>query len=133
MNDEQRQQRLIELQIFNQQGEQLRQHLIYLEEQMDNLKKLKENLDAISKENNGKEMYMPLSSGVFVKTELKDNDEVLVGIGAGVVVKKKIKDAQEMLVDQENKMRLVIMQLRNEFEKFVNSAVDIEKELSAEQ
>ena len=133
MNEEQKQQKLIELQIFNQQGEQLRQHLIYLEEQMENLKKLKENLDAIEKEKNGKEMYMPLSSGVFVKTELKDNDEILVGVGAGVIVKKRIKDAKEMLIDQENKMGLVITQLRNEFEKFVNSAIDIEKDLSAAQ
>lgn len=133
MNEEEKQQKLIELQILNQQGEQLRQHLIYLEEQMDNLKKLKGNLDSIEKEKNGKEMYMPLSSGVFIKTELKDNDEVLVGVGAGVIVKKKIKDAKEMLIDQENKMGLVIAQLRNEFEKFVNSAVNIEKELSAAQ
>lgn len=133
MKDEEKQQKMIELQILNQHGEQLRQHLAHLEEQMSNLNKLKENLDAVENEKIGREMYSPLSSGVFVKTGLRDNKEVLVGVGAGVVVRKSIKDTKEMLRDQEVKMGLIINQIKREFERFINSAVEIEKGLSAAQ
>jgi len=133
MKDDEKQQKMIELHILNQQGEQLKQHLEHLTEQMANLRQLGENLEAIENEKEGKKMYSPLSSGVFVQTELKDNKEVLVGIGAGVVVKKSIKDTKDMLKEQEKKMELIIMQIQNEFEKFISSAANLEKELSEAQ
>lgn len=132
MNEEEKQQKFMELQILNQRGEQLRQYLAHLLEQIENLKRLKENLEAIEKEKNGAKMFSPLSSGVFVKTELKDNKEVLIGVGAGVVVRKDIKDAKEMLIEQESKMELVINQVKEELQKFLISASRIEEELSVE-
>ena len=38
-----------------------------------------------------------------------------------------------MLKEQEKKMELIIMQIQNEFEKFISSAANLEKELSAAQ
>ncbi len=133
MKDNEKQQKMMELHILNQQGEQLRQHLEHLTEQISNLRQLEENLEAIENEKKGRKMFSPLSSGVFVETELKDNKEVLIAVGAGVVVKKNIKEARDMLKEQEKKMELIIMQIQNEFEKFASSAVNIEEELSAAQ
>ena len=133
MDDQAKQQKMMELQILNQQSEQLRQQLANLEEQMSNLKNLEESLGALGKEEVGKEMFSPLSSGIFMKTNLRDNKEVLVAVGAGVVVQKSVKEAGDMLKDQEKKMELVLIQVRDEFEKFANSAATIEKELSEGQ
>jgi len=132
MNENQ-QQKMIELQILNQQAEQLRQYLTQLEEQLENVKNLQESLDAIENEKIGKEMYSPLSSGIFVKTELKENKEVLVAVGAGVIVKKNVKDAKKLLKEQENKMELIFNNYKEQFERFAVSAANIEKELSEEQ
>ena len=118
MKDEEKQQKMMELQILNQQSEQLRQQLVNLEEQMENLKNLERSLEVLEKEEIGREIYSPLSSGVFMKTSLKDNKEVLNAVGAGVIVKKSVKDARDMLKDQEKKMELVLMQVKDEFEKF---------------
>ncbi|MAF51125.1 MAG: prefoldin subunit alpha [Nanoarchaeota archaeon] len=133
MNDEEKQQKMMELQIMNQQSEQLRQQLAGLEEQMANLRNLEESLSNLEKEKVGKNMYTPLSSGVFVKARLEDNKEVLVAVGAGVVVKKNVKEARSMLKDQEKKMELVLMQVKGEFEKYATSAANIEHELSQSQ
>ena len=133
MDENTKQQKMMELQIMNQQGEQLRQHLEQLMEQISSLKQLSENLEAIENEEEGKKMFSPLSSGVFVQTELKNNKEVLIGVGANVIVKKNIKDAKDMLKEQEGKMELVIKQMQDEFEKFTTSAANIEQELSVAQ
>ena len=133
MKDNEKQQKMVELHILNQQGEQLRQHLEHLTEQISNLRQLEENLEAIENEKEGRKMFSPLSSGVFVQTELKNNKEVLIAVGAGVVVKKNIKEARDMLKEQERKMELIIIQIQNEFEKFASAAANIEKELSTSQ
>jgi prefoldin alpha subunit len=133
MNDQEKQQKMMQLQIMNQQGEQLKQQLMQFEEQMANLNMLQESLKVLEKTEVGNEMYTPLSSGVFVNAELKENKHVLISVGAGIVIKKKIEDAQRMLEDQGKKMELVVKQVRDEFEKFVNSARTIETELSESQ
>lgn len=133
MNDQEKQQKMMQLQIMNQQGEQLKQQLMQFEEQMANLNMLQESLKVLEKTEVGNEMYTPLSSGVFVNAELKENKHVLISVGAGIIIKKKIEDAQRMLEDQEKKMELVVKQVRDEFEKFVNSAKTIETELSEGQ
>jgi prefoldin alpha subunit len=132
MKDQEKQQKMMELQILNQQSEQLKRQLTEMEEQMLNLRTLGDSLNNLNKEKIGNKMFTPLSSGVYVKTSLEDNREVLVAVGAGVVVKKKIEDATEMLKEQEKKMELILIQIREESEKFTTSAANIERELSEE-
>ena len=132
MKEEEKQQKMMELQILNQQAEQIRMQLANMEEQMENLVRLKESLDQIKNEKVGGKMFTPLSSGVYVKSSLNDNKEVLVAVGAGVFVRKQVKETKEMLKEQEKKMELLLSQTKKEFEQFAISAMNIEKELSSE-
>tara|TARA_Y100000034_G_scaffold135343_1_gene206891 strand:+ start:439 stop:840 length:402 start_codon:yes stop_codon:yes gene_type:complete len=133
MKQEEKQQKMVELQIMNQQADQIRQQLMGLEEQMESLSKLDASLEAVDNEEVGKKMFSPLSSGVYIKTSLRDNKEVLVAVGAGVVVKKSVKDARDMIQEQGKKMELIISQMKGDFEKFTTNAMNIEKELSLAQ
>tara|TARA_Y100000034_G_C6867275_1_gene395426 strand:+ start:1206 stop:1607 length:402 start_codon:yes stop_codon:yes gene_type:complete len=133
MKEEDKQQKMMELQILNQQSEQIRMQLANMEEQMENLARLRESLDQIKDTKTDNKMFTPLSSGVYVKTSLNDNKEVLVAVGAGVFVRKQVKDAKDMLKEQEKKMELLLSQTKKEFESFATSAMNIEKELSAGQ
>ncbi len=133
MNEEEKQQKLIELQILNQQAEYIRNQIINMCEQVENLQRLREGLKHIGQEKLNNDMFAPLSSGVFIKASLKDTEEVLVAVGAGVFVKKEINEVIEMLQEQEERMGLLLNQTKLEFENFAKSASEIEKELSVEQ
>jgi prefoldin alpha subunit len=133
MKPEEKQQKMMELQIMNQQGEQLKGQLDQMEEQMNNLQRLEESLSSLEKEKIGNSMFTPISSGVFMRTSLEDNKKVLISVGAGVVVEKSLVDAKEMMKEQEKKMELVLLQIRNEMNRFIESAANIEKELSETQ
>ena len=133
MNEEERQQKLVELQILNQQAEYIRNQIINMCEQVENLQRLREGLKHIGQEKLNNDMFAPLSSGVFIKASLKDTEEVLVAVGAGVFVKKEINEVIEMLQEQEERIGLLLNQTKLEFENFAKSASEIEKELSVEQ
>ncbi|MBU2639568.1 MAG: prefoldin subunit alpha [Nanoarchaeota archaeon] len=133
MKEEEKQQKMIQLQILAQQAEQIRMQLGNMEEQMDNLRRLSESLEHVEKEKLDNEMFSPLSSGVYIKTNLKDNKEVLVAVGANVFVKKSISETKDLLKEQEKKMELLLNQTKKEFENFANSAMQLEKELSQSQ
>jgi len=133
MKEEEKQQKMIQLQILAQQAEQIRMQLGNMEEQMDSLRRLSESLEHVEKEKLDNEMFSPLSSGVYVKTILKDTNEVLVAVGANVFVKKSIKETKDLLKEQEKKMELLLDHTKREFENFANSAMGIEKELNQSQ
>src|SRR3989344_2299124 len=103
MNEDEQQhiqQKYLELQIANQQIKQLRQHIQQFEEQLSELLLLDQGIDSLSETKIGTEMLVPLSSGIFVKVELKDNKILAVNVGSGTVVKKSISDTKGLIKKQ---------------------------------
>ena len=86
-------------------------------------------LKEISTLKSGSEFLSPLSSGVLVKTELKDADSVFMAVGANVIVKKKIKDAQESMEKQEKQITLMVSQLESQVSGLGNMINQLQSEL----
>lgn len=121
--------KLLEFQILHSQLEQYQEQLNHLQQQRQNLGNLSLSLEEIKKLKIGDEFLSPLSSGVLVKTELKDPGKILMAVGANVIVKKKIDDAELSIKDQEKQIVLLISQLKSEAEKLAEAVYSIQQEL----
>lgn len=77
----------------------------------------------------GEEVWSPLGSGIFIRSDIKDAENVLVGIGAGVVVKRPARDAAEILRSRLEELVKIHVQMAEETEKFRQQIEGIEKQL----
>ena len=57
------------------------------------------------------ELLVPLSSGIFVKAALKQNDKIILNVGAGTAVEKSIDETKELVDKQKMELATVRDQL----------------------
>ena len=121
---EQLQQKYAELQLLEKHISEVQNHLELLHNQSQELAKLKENLDDLKKTRKGKQVYSQIGSGIFIKTELKDNEKILMNVGANSVVQKTIPEAQELIENQKKEVNNSIKEIES---KLGEAAVQIQK------
>ena len=130
MNKEDQQKKQIEFQILNQQFESLKQQLAKLQQQSVNLDELFESLEALEKTKENTDLFTPISSGVFVKSSLKDNSEVIMSVGASTAVKKTMPQAKDLISNQKKEITTVIAQLEKDLHQYVNTLNSLHQELN---
>ena len=129
MPNEEQQKKALEFQILNNQFEQYQQQLVKLQEQKQDVSNLNVSLKEISKSKKNKEFLSPLSSGVLVKTNLQDPEQIYMAVGAGIIVKKPVKEAQKLMEDQEKHITLMIAQLQAEIQRLGNIINSLQHEI----
>ncbi len=113
------QEKIIEFSMIEQDNQKLEQQMQMIEQQFMNLQMLKENLGEI--ESHKGDFLASLGSGVFLRSELKENKKVLINVGSGVVIEKSCEDAREILDRQIGK----IEEVREEVQKMVERNFEI--------
>lgn len=87
MNNE----KLVELELLNQQLMELENSILMAEEQIIQLESSKEALQNLEK--GCEEVLIPLSSGIFIPVKNVDLDKIKIMVGANVVVEKNSTEA----------------------------------------
>ena len=88
------QEKYLELKFLEQKINQVNEQILELEKQSLTFNLLSENLEDIQKTKTGEKIFVPLGSGLFIESQLKDNKEVLINIGSDVLIKKDISEAR---------------------------------------
>lgn len=117
MNEEEKRAAQLDYQMLQEQIKQLNKELAVFDQQMRTMQVLSKNLDDIKMARKDSEMFSELGSGVFVRTALKDTDEVLVNVGASVAVRKKVDDAKRMVDEQVMQLREALSKTELEMQK----------------
>ena len=124
MENEQ-QELLFKLSMFEQQIRQLQQQINAIEQGVLELESLNLGLDEI-KDSEGKEIFAPIGRGIFVKSKIL-SDELTVDVGGRNFVKKTIPEAQNMIKKQVEKLQEIkkeldknLMEIGKEAEKMMN-------------
>ena len=133
MEDNELQQKYLELQMLDAQIREIENQLVAVENQVAELNNINRALDELPSSKVGCDLFVPLSQGIFVKAKLAENDSLLVNVGSGVAVKKSIPDAKQMIVEQLAAMKDLRVNLTANIENFVLRARLIEKELIGSQ
>jgi prefoldin alpha subunit len=77
----------------------------------------------------GSEILVPLSTGIFVKAEIKDTNNFLVNIGANVVNIKNKEDLIKMLEKQKVELYNFQTELSKEYESQEEKILKLQQEI----
>ena len=91
------QQKYAQLQMYSQQAKQLQQQIEAVHNQVIEVQTILFALDDIAKTEPDTEVLVPLSSGIFVKAEIKDNKKLRVNVGGNTVVEKSVQETKALL------------------------------------
>lgn len=94
----------MEYQMLQEQLNKMTEQSETLKKQQEELEGIKEAILSIQQTKVGNEMFVPISSGIFIKAEIKETDELLMNVGDNIVVPKNIKDAIALIQKQQNEI-----------------------------
>ena len=94
----------MQLQMLQQQVEQITDYVEKLQGQQKELDNSIEALAELQKTKVNTEILAPIANGVFLKAELKDNQNLVVNVGAEVTVEKTIAEVLRLLEEQKGKI-----------------------------
>ena len=125
------QQKYFELQMLDQQMKQVQKQVEAIERQVGEIDEVQQSLDELAKSKQGAEMWVPVSSGIFLKARLDDNESLAVNVGGNTVVRKDIPATKAMLAQQAVEMRNFQAEIVGQFEKMAEKAAAMQQELQA--
>lgn len=121
------QRKVIEFSMLEEENKRLEQQLQLTEQQMLSFQMLKSHLEEVSKHKG--EFLASIGSGVFMKSELLDNKNVLINVGSGVVIEKTVEGAKKIIVSQENKITDIRKEIEGMLTKNFELMIKIEGEI----
>lgn len=129
MNEKELQTKHIELQMASYQLKQLQSQIQEIDENLLEIETVKSNLDELKNAKKGSEILAPIASGIFLKANLQENDELAVNVGAGTVVRKNVNDTKKLLQDRITELTNVRKEMLEALEKLAEKAMKTEEEL----
>ena len=120
----------LQFQILEQHIKQMQQQTSALHAQLIELVSATQSLDYLKNVRPGTEILVPISSGVYAKAEIKDNENLVVNVGAQTTVSKNIIDTKKIIESQIDEMRKLQEQMAEELERLTNQAALIEREMN---
>ncbi|MDP3916966.1 MAG: prefoldin subunit alpha [Nanoarchaeota archaeon] len=130
MSEEKLREKYMELQMFEQAMQQIQQRKAILENQKTEFLALKENLEGISKLKKDSPMYSSVGSGVFIKSELKDPDNVLVNIGSGIALEKTVPESIRLVENQISELNKIEKHIEKELEDYSKKGAILNEEMA---
>jgi len=130
-NQEKVQEMYAEFQMLDQHIKQMQKQLEAVTHQLIELTMTGAGLEEFGKIKPGKEIFVPLSSGIFAKASIKDTSELIVNVGANVVVKKDIASTKNLISRQVEEIKNIQGQIVEELEKLTNHAAQLEMQLQS--
>ena len=118
----------MEFQLVGAQIKRVREQLQQLDQQLVDLDGVKDNLEELKTTVGGTDLFVPVSSGIFMRAKAGAMDKVVLNVGAGVAVAKSIPDAQQLISEQMEQAG----KLREQMMTSLNALLDAGKQLQAE-
>lgn len=106
----------LELQVLSQQLGNMQQQLESLSHQLTELERIKEDLNSLENQK-ASQSFSPLGGGIFIETETKESNQVLLSVGSNILVKKDKKEAIGLIEKQVVDLRDIKSQIENEMNK----------------
>lgn len=123
------QEKYLEYQMIEEQAKKFQEQNEALEKQRSELESLKDAVSEIANTKTGTELFVPMSSGIFIRTEIKDNRQVLMNVGDNVVVPKSVQNAQELIRKQQAEVEGYKEKIQQNLEILTHHLQRIEAEL----
>ena len=93
-----------ELHMLNSQAQAIAEQLERIDDGLMEIEYLKSSLDELKSSKKGSDIFAPMSSGIFVKAKLEENEKLLVNVGNNVVVEKTANETKSLLDERISEM-----------------------------
>ncbi|HLC96328.1 MAG TPA: prefoldin subunit alpha [Candidatus Nanoarchaeia archaeon] len=130
MNNEEAQEKYVELQMLDAQIKELQSQAEAFESKTREVAQSLMALDELKEASLGSQLLAPISPGIFVKAELKDNSEFLMNVGSGIVVNKDLAGVKRLLTEQLVKVDRLKEQVADQVNKLAAKAIPLQQELN---
>lgn len=124
MSEEEIQQEYFKLQMLSMQMQELEKQMTNLEDQAGQLQKLRGSVGEVKSFKQGSNILAPISPGLYIESELRNPDQLLMNIGSEVFVPKEIKEAQDVI---DSRLQRVEGDIHNLTVDFQNLSVEAQK------
>jgi len=132
MHTEELQQKYYEFQVLNENVQKIQQQIALVKKQIEELERVDSALANALSSNKDSKLLCPLGAGIYLKSEMKDTTEIVMGVGAGVCVTKNSEEAKEQVETQLKEMRDILSQLENEIIIKTNELQVLQRRLQGE-
>lgn len=132
-DEEKMREKYLQFQAIQQQIEQITHHVELLNQKTAELEVSINAIKELEKTGKDNEMLSSIANGIFLKGELKDNKNLIVNVGAGVTVEKTSSEIMEILEEQKKDISENILEAEKTFNQLQEQAMNIYKEVEAEQ
>lgn len=127
--NEELQQKYVDLQILINQINQIQQQINAIQTQNVELRNLQLSLNDISNVKKDTEAYVPVGSNIFTKSKILDNKDFLVGVGSNVFVSKTLEETNSLIEAQMNELTKFLIELENQLNGLDLKGQELQKEL----
>lgn len=125
------QKKYLELHELEQQIKAFQQQATMLHQQFVEIILLIEHVDSLEKTKMNAPAYAAIGAGIFVASEVKNTDHLLVNVGAGVLVKKRPKEAKETLLRQAEDLKAMRHQIEQELQRLTLQGQHTQREMQS--
>lgn len=124
------QQKYMQYQMYQQQLQQMQQNIQLLQNQSNDVNNSIKAIEDLGNSEIGSDLLAPISSGIFVRSELKEKKKVSINIGSNIVVEKSLDDAKTLLSEQLDEINNMKSQLQADFQKVALKFNVLQQELA---
>ena len=128
-NEEELQKKYFEYQMMEQQVKTAQEQLTKFEQQFQEIENVKDAITDLENAEEGKEILVPISSGIFIIGKLTNNKKCKVNVGAGVCVEKSLEDTKKLLDKQTQEIKKYKLQVEEHAKSFTEDLEKAEKEM----
>lgn len=118
----------LELQMTAEQMKQMQSQLQVIEGKLNELQASMESIDEL-KGKKDSELLTPIADGIFLKTVLKDTDEVIMNVGAGICINKTLDESKQLLMERHTEIKQYAQELLQQLENTAASIKKMEEDL----
>ena len=119
----------IQLQLMKQQVSAFVEEKNLIDEKMSELVSAVNALNKLKDVEKGGEMWSPVGGSVFVRSDIKDVEQVLVSVGAGVALKKQRAEAIDILQSRLEELAKLDRNIVAELKKFSGHIESLESDV----
>lgn len=123
------QEKYVQMKMLEEQLQEMQKQAQMLEKQLAEQIATAQSMEEFKKAKKGDEVLVPISSGVFIKAELKEKNSFLVNVGADTIVKKDIDTTKKMIEKQAQDMQELQGKMQMQMQKLGMQATVIQKEM----
>lgn len=118
-----------QLQLMKQQLSAFVEQKNMLDEKMAEISQTIGALEHLESVGTGDEIWSPLGSGAFVRSDIKDTETVLVSVGAGIVIRKGKDASVEILKSRLDELSTIDKELFREMAGLAEQVGKLEPEV----